>query len=91
MTYIEFAHNLAENIKRHPTESNIRNAVISILNAKDSNGNPLSEDAKRTITGYLIDEVGDYRPIMESYENKEAVTMAQMINNMIAQANVGKQ
>lgn len=91
MTYKEFAHNLAENIKKQPTESNIRNAVISILNAKDSNGVLLSEASKRTIIDYLIEEVGNFSPIMESYDNKEAMTMAQMINNMIAQANVRKE
>ena len=90
MTYKDFAHKLAEEIKRFPSETSVKNAVISILNAKDSNGNPLSDDAKRTIADYLIEEVGDYRPLIESYDNKEAVTMAQIINQTIARANAGK-
>lgn len=89
MTFKEFAHQLAEEAKKQPTTSNMVNVVNKILNAK-VDGKPITQAQINQLLGYLSDELGDYGVIFETFENKEAITLMQQINKLIAEANAGK-
>lgn len=89
MTKQEFAHQLAEKLKRKPTEKNTINVTNEILNAT-VDGKPITESAALEIVGMIDVEIGDLHIISEQFDNHEQIKVMQQMHQLMNQANLAK-
>lgn len=90
MTLKEFANKLADEAKKNPTNSTVRDIVNKILKATTVGGNRLNESQLKQLLDYLSEELGNHGLISETFDNKAAITLMQQITQLINQANEGK-
>lgn len=83
MTMKEYAHQLSEGLRQKPTHEMAVKVANRILNTK-VDGIPISDDQIEALLSCMQDELGNWMPLMESFDNKEVLTIMNQVRQLIA-------
>lgn len=85
MTLEEFAQEKASLLVKKPTPDNIYRVVNDIVNL-EVNKHPITSSQINQILSYMEDQIADFSPILESFDNTATLSLMAQVRKLIAQA-----
>lgn len=86
MTLKKFAKQCAEQIKKNPTRESIQVVVQKIQHLTIEKQRPINNSEIDEIISYMDEELSSLYCIMESFENKEQLSVMQQVHEIIDKA-----